>query len=276
VSYEDYLRTAVFEPIGMERSGVAIEPLVDPRAATGYQGYAGSGDAVAPLHASWWKGAGGIYSTVEDLYRWERALTTGELLGADASGLMHATQSPTSGLDYEGYGYGWQIIEPQQIVWHGGDLPGYHAMLFRDRRNDLTIVGLTNDDAWANRWVDLITLYDRARFLETQPMFPVVRLIGIGAAVAGLLSGLMLIVAVVRNRRRLSRPSPIRFVSQFVVPLALVVLLLLLAFDPVTTIGSWTALTVVAPAVAWFSASLLGMAVLVLVLASSAFVRPAE
>jgi hypothetical protein len=216
-----------------------------------------------------------MYSTVEDLYRWEQALTAGQLLGPDAWREMHMTQSPVSSSSLQRYGYGWFIIEPQQVVWHSGDLSGHHTWIFRDLGTELTIVALTNDDAWDARGIDLIVLHERSRFLQDQRIFPAVRYLGMVAGVAGLLSLLVAVAALARGRRRLSRPGPRRLVVRFLIPLAIAVPVLVVASQPVRLLG-WSALTVTAPAIAWLSISLLGVVALTMAIAARAFIRPVE
>ena len=277
LSYEAYMQTVIFDPLGMENSGVAVEPLVDPRAASGYVGDAESGESVPPLHARWWKGAGGIYSTVEDLYRWERGLANGTLLGADALREMHTAQSATSAVDGQGYGYGWQVIEPQRAVWHGGDMPGYHAWLVRDIERDVTVIALSNEDSWAGRGIDLIELHQRGLEIESSRLYPAVPLILGGVAVLGCL-GLSLGALYLRRRGglRFGRPGVVRLALQFVLPGTIAVVAVLVALDPVRSVGSWEALTIVAPALAWLSVALLLLATFLIVIAASAFVRPLD
>ena len=73
--------------------------------------------------------AGSLYSTVEDLYKWDQALYTEKLLPADLKQKIF-----TPGL--ENYGFGWDIItipagEPgagQTLISHGGGINGFNTL----------------------------------------------------------------------------------------------------------------------------------------------------
>ena len=64
-----------------------------------------------------------IYSTVEDLHKWERALSTDALLPRSELEAMWSKRSRE-------YGYGWQILPPspqtlnRSLVLHAGGISG--------------------------------------------------------------------------------------------------------------------------------------------------------
>jgi len=70
--------------------------------------------------------AGGLYSTVEDLYRWDRGLMEGEL-PADT---MFTPYVSTPSLGGAGYGYGWYIGEVMGHRWigHSGKIEGFATL----------------------------------------------------------------------------------------------------------------------------------------------------
>jgi hypothetical protein len=97
---------------------------------------------------SWAGGAGAIYSTVEDLFLWNEAVFNGKVLSE--KGLKAAT---TAGLLNDGtpiasgaYGFGWGLskLRGEEVVDHGGGLHGFISQLSRYRKNNLTVVILTN------------------------------------------------------------------------------------------------------------------------------------
>jgi CubicO group peptidase (beta-lactamase class C family) len=107
-SYEAFLRNTFFEPLGMRNSGVHRSDLALNHEALGYNG--GPNRAVN-WDMSWAGGAGALYSTVGDLYRWNEALFHGKVL---ASATLEAAFKPVKTApnqedDSAGYGYGWAI-----------------------------------------------------------------------------------------------------------------------------------------------------------------------
>lgn len=80
--YENYLRDHIFGPVGMQDSGADGDALrLIQSAASGYYPAGISGFEKAPyLDWSNKTGNGSLYSTVDDLYRFDRALNTDALL----------------------------------------------------------------------------------------------------------------------------------------------------------------------------------------------------
>lgn len=84
--------------------------------------------------------AGGLYSTVEDLYKWDQALNTGRLLTKASFDKMFQPYSE------EGYGYGWfiQEIHGKNALVHSGGIPGFVSMIMRFVEDEATIIVLSN------------------------------------------------------------------------------------------------------------------------------------
>ena len=94
--------------------------------------------------------AGALYSTVEDLYRWDQALYTEQLIPRELLDQMFA---PRISLypDVVGsmaYGYGWFVLDDlgRQMVWHGGAIEGFRAAIFRYPDERITIILLSNQE----------------------------------------------------------------------------------------------------------------------------------
>ena len=93
---------------------------------------------------AWSFASGGLFSTVEDLYRWSRALETDEILSASSREIMWTPVKDT-------YGYGWTIREPspetlnRRVRMHSGRTPGYTACFARFPDDDLTTIVLSNN-----------------------------------------------------------------------------------------------------------------------------------
>lgn len=147
-SYENYLRKHIFEPAGMHDSGVdgdASRPI--PLAASGYNPAGISGFDKAPyLDWSSKTGSGSLYSTVEDLYRFDRALNTDALL-------KRTTQQKYS-VEGDDNVYGWYTWNSRlghRLLAAKGHGPGFTAELDRFPEDDVTIIVLSNSYGTASQ-----------------------------------------------------------------------------------------------------------------------------
>ena len=87
----------------------------------------------------------GIYSTVQDLHLFDRALREGRLLKPETLESAYAGYSePTKGIF--NYGYGWRTYHTgnHTVVYHTGWWHGFRSIYVRDIDKDITIVLLTN------------------------------------------------------------------------------------------------------------------------------------
>ena len=140
-SYESYLKRYFFEPLGMPGSGYDRHQPILRHRATGYSLLSGARVNALYLDMSQPAAAGALYSTVEDLYRWNEALFGGRALSPRSFGAM---TTPV----LNGYGYGVTIAETLQrrTVSHGGGINGFNTFLIRYLAEKVTIVVLRNRD----------------------------------------------------------------------------------------------------------------------------------
>ena len=91
--------------------------------------------------------AGGIYSTVEDMYRWNEAMAQdGKLLSADSLKQMF-TEYPEA--TYQGQHYGYGVVISRQkfgklLYYHGGGVEGFSSSIQRYPSERVCIVVLSN------------------------------------------------------------------------------------------------------------------------------------
>ncbi len=152
-SYEAFLQQNIFEPLQMASTGY---DHLEADIAKGYSTGQGT-DALVPQYPAVLYAAGALYSTVEDLYRYDQALYTDKLVPPAERSAMFTQQMPIPDSEYYGplyggkgwgYGYGWFIRpgEPRLIL-HGGTLPGYRTELRRYPDDRITIIQLCNHEA---------------------------------------------------------------------------------------------------------------------------------
>ncbi len=143
--YEDYLQKALLNPLQMENTGLDYHSQILKDRAAGYQ-IQGRALVNAPyLDMSNAYATAGMYSTIEDLFRFDQALYSGQLLNQQSLENMF---TPYYGSDGSGgeYGYGWQIsaIQGHHRDGHIGGINGFHVFLGRYPDDQVTIILLSN------------------------------------------------------------------------------------------------------------------------------------
>lgn len=143
--WDEYLRDHVFAPAGMKRTGYDKTEELAGR-ATGYlMGKDGSYAPVAAQDARGAAAAGGLYSTAEDLVRWEQALAAGKLLGKETLEMATSPGVLSDGRKTR-YGMGWMTSTYRGLreTGHGGDITGFNAYFARFPEEKFTVVVLSN------------------------------------------------------------------------------------------------------------------------------------
>lgn len=73
-TYESVLKKQIFEPLGMNSTGLYSNTKILENLATGYEVLNGDSIRAGYLDSSWPFSAGGLYSTAWDLYAWNKHL----------------------------------------------------------------------------------------------------------------------------------------------------------------------------------------------------------
>lgn len=140
-TYEAFLQENIFSPLGMTDSGylAELEGL-----AVGYaraNTVTPADEDMSGLYAS-----GGLYSTVGDLYLWEKALSTDILIPKDLRDAMFAPYSSTPFFNEYKYGYGWYIGESanHQMVGNMGRVEGFTSLTTYFLGDKVTVIVLCN------------------------------------------------------------------------------------------------------------------------------------
>jgi CubicO group peptidase (beta-lactamase class C family) len=136
------LRERIFLPLGMDNTLAYVRegPAV-PERAWGYSLLDGQWQRTDQSQTSAVLGDGGIYSSIDDLARWDAALYDDRLLSDASRALAFAPATSTDDPAVE-YGYGWRITGP--TLWHSGETMGFRNVLVRWPEHRLTVVVLTN------------------------------------------------------------------------------------------------------------------------------------
>ncbi len=149
VSLRDYAEERIFAPLGMEHTEFrdSVDQVI-PQLANGHENAAGGYRARDSKFCL--PGSGGLYSTVDDVLRWQRNLATGEWGGRE---LMRQLQTPPDLTNEQRQSpmigpYAFGLIAREYrglpvVVAPGGSF-GYGAMLMRFPEQDLSIIVMAN------------------------------------------------------------------------------------------------------------------------------------
>ncbi len=87
----------------------------------------------------------GIYSTIEDLYLFDRAMRKGRLLNAATMDSVYAPHNEMQRGHFN-YGYGWRTFEKgkNKVVYHTGWWHGFRHIYLRQLNKDITVILLSN------------------------------------------------------------------------------------------------------------------------------------
>lgn len=146
ISYAQYVKENIFIPAGMNNTAAWSKAVYDkiPTDVLGHDRNSWK-YSVAPNFLDGPLGAYGVYSTVGDLFLFDRALRAGRLLKPATQDSAYTDRNPMVRGHFN-YGYGWRLFEMpgEKVVYHTGWWHGFRHIFLRDMKNDVTIVLLGN------------------------------------------------------------------------------------------------------------------------------------
>lgn len=146
MTYAQYMMENVFKPAGMRHTNVYSKANYDkiPTKVLGHDRNSWR-YSVAQNYLDGPVGDKGIYSTVGDLFIFDRALRAGKLIKQSTQDSAYVNRIPLKNGHF-GYGYGWHLFEApgEKVVYHTGWWHGYRHIFLRDMKEDIVIVLLDN------------------------------------------------------------------------------------------------------------------------------------
>lgn len=141
-----FLHERVFGPLAMTHTLMFVQggPAV-PNRGYGYTVDSTGTHATDQSVTSATLGDGGVYSSVEDMAKWDAALYGDRLL--DQRRLTEAfTSAQLTDGSKTGYGYGWYVdsYRGERRLWHHGETSGFRNVIYRFPDKRFTVVILTN------------------------------------------------------------------------------------------------------------------------------------
>ncbi|MEE4260424.1 MAG: serine hydrolase domain-containing protein [Bacteroidales bacterium] len=151
--FENFMKERIFEPLDMDSSFIyqmRDDTIVSLYVEEGVPGY---------YHRGWrWRemtndylngvmGDKGVYTSVDDLYKYDLALDHFTLLPDSVLKEAFEPGSPTYWRRKNNYGFGWRIKDDMDsTVYHFGWWKGFRTFYIRDMKHQKTLIVLTNRD----------------------------------------------------------------------------------------------------------------------------------
>lgn len=144
---QDFLQARIFRPLHMDHTLMYVRGVPDISSrAYGYSHIDGQWTRTDQSVTSATRGDGGIYSSIDDLAKWDAALYDDRLLGDASRKLAFSPHVKVTGEPYAAsYGYGWRITG--DTVWHSGESIGFRNVIVRWPKQHLTVILLSNRNA---------------------------------------------------------------------------------------------------------------------------------
>jgi len=151
--FEDFMKDRIFEPLGMDSTfiyNMREDTTVTLYVEEGVPGY---------YHRGWrWRemtneylngvmGDKGVYTSVDDLYKYDQALDHSTLLPDSVLQEAFMPGSPTYWRRKNNYGFGWRLKDGMDgTVYHFGWWKGFRTFYIRDMKYHKTLIVLSNKD----------------------------------------------------------------------------------------------------------------------------------
>lgn len=166
MDFPAFLKERIFDPLKMDSTIAYVRNLNwVPKRAYGYDSIGGKWIERDQSPTSAVLGDGGIYSNVEDLYKWDQSLYTTKILSQESLDLLFSYNKLNDGTEID-YGFGWHLkktSEGEQVVYHTGSTTSFRNVIYRIPRKNFSVIILTNRNqvpeegmtGWAEKVIEL-------------------------------------------------------------------------------------------------------------------------
>ncbi|HEV7676016.1 MAG TPA: serine hydrolase [Candidatus Angelobacter sp.] len=138
-SYSEFVQQNIFTPLGMKDSGYDSNSSIIKRRAAGYTPGKDGPENAGFIHMSIPFSAGALYSTTEDLLRWEQGLFGGKVIKQASLAKMTTPFKQ----DYA-FGVIVQTVNGHKVIAHGGGIEGFNSSLAYYPDEKMVVVVLAN------------------------------------------------------------------------------------------------------------------------------------
>ncbi len=138
-SYQEFLQSAILGPLAMKDSGYDSNSAVIAHRAAGYTNGKQGMENAGFIHMSIPYSAGSLYSTTQDLLRWEQGLFGGKVISAASLKKM-----TTPFKNNYAFGLTVRADKGRTTIAHGGGIEGFNTFLLHVPEDKLTVIVLAN------------------------------------------------------------------------------------------------------------------------------------
>ncbi|HUF04405.1 MAG TPA: serine hydrolase [Aridibacter sp.] len=140
-TYETFLQENIFTPLGMKSTGYDISARIIPNRAAGYKKESGKLMNASYLDMSVPYAAGALFSSTEDLLKWDQALYTDKLAKRETLDAIFDTGEAESA-----YRFGWSVGKrfERRAISHGGGIYGFSSSMSRFPEDKVLVIALSN------------------------------------------------------------------------------------------------------------------------------------
>jgi CubicO group peptidase (beta-lactamase class C family) len=171
-SYADFLKQALFKPLGLTRTGYDSGDDTVADRALGYSvEFSTNARRLAdPLNMTGPFAAGALVSTAGDLLRWQIALTNGRAVSS-ASFQQMVGSTVKTGQGDAAYGFGLMVdrIGGLKRVWHNGGINGFNSVLTWWPDLGLRTAVISNSEGLSSEAVEQLIV---ASLISAKPLPP--------------------------------------------------------------------------------------------------------
>jgi tetratricopeptide (TPR) repeat protein len=177
-TFETNLKKRILSPLEMTDSGYDSPYTILDKRASGYQKVGFQYINAMFIDISIYNATGGMYSTVDDLYKWNKALNGEAILSKRAKKKMFSSNK------IDRYGYGWHIEDtPTNIngsettkAYHPSKISGFASVNIKLIEHNHTVIILSNSDMVPVNEIGeklVATLYDLPYDLPRKSIIPI-------------------------------------------------------------------------------------------------------
>jgi len=144
MSYRSFMKEFIFDPLGMKHTFVYDPSEKDKYNIT--QSYQYNWTIFKETPEDGVYGDKGIYSTVEDMYRWDQSFYHHALLNEKTLNMAYTGYS-NERAGVKNYGFGWRMLQfndGYKIIYHNGWWHGNNTVFYRFVQDNFTIIVLGN------------------------------------------------------------------------------------------------------------------------------------
>jgi CubicO group peptidase (beta-lactamase class C family) len=163
MGYDEALRSRILEPLGLKETGYDWSADIIPERASAYNMTLGGLRHADYIDMSLPHAAGAMYSSADDLWRWDQALAARKLLKPETYQLFESPHvaSPV----FSHYAYGWFVDKVARgagdsatAIFHAGGINGFVTMNFRVPEDGIAIIWLDNTASGAPLHTEILKL----------------------------------------------------------------------------------------------------------------------